>query len=114
MSLAKEIASRTVKERKVIEIEGWGENGDPLVLYSKPLTARDIIDLQNKYKNFLNEMTLEGVIDLIIRKLETEDGEKAFSVADKPIIRGFEPIKLSNIGASIIGEVTSVEEAEKN
>ena len=41
MSLAKEIASRTVKERKVIEIDGWGENGDPLVLYSKPLTARD-------------------------------------------------------------------------
>jgi len=114
MSLAKDIASRIVKERKVIEIEGWGENGDPLILYSQPLSARDIIQLQNKHKNFLNEMTLEGVIDLIVNKLETEDGQKAFKIDDKPIIRGFDPIKLSNIGASIIGEVTTIEEAEKN
>ena len=86
-----------------------------LSVWNKGIVGIDFTQILIGLGIFFIFLIFRGLISkLIIKKLETEDGEKAFTVADKPIIRGFEPIKLSNIGASIIGEVTSVEEAEKN
>jgi len=114
MSLGEQIAARRVKERRTIEVPEWGENNTPLILYASAITAGDINKLQRKHKNFLNDMTVDGMVDLIIMKAETKDGEKAFSVADKQILLGEKINVIAEVSAKMFGETVSIEEQEKN
>ena len=38
------------------------------------------ISCRGKHKNFLNDMTVDGMVDLIIMKAETKDGEKGIYI----------------------------------
>ena len=79
MSLGKKIAERREKQARVINVPEWGEDGAPLQIYVYPVTAGDLHKIQKKHRNFLNDMTIDDMVDLIILK------------AGMPIIIGFLP-----------------------
>lgn len=113
MSLAAQIAERRSKQRRVIEVPEWGDDA-PMLLYVGPITAGDIDKLQRKHKNFLNDMTIAGMVDLLIMKAETKDGERAFSLEDKPILMR-EPVAIiAEIVGRVFDDVVEAEDAEKN
>jgi hypothetical protein len=114
MSIAKQIAAkREAQERSFADVEEWGEEDKPLRLYFGPVTARDIEKVQRKHKDFLSNTTTSAMVEMIILKCETEDGERAFTLEDKAILMG-EPV---GVLARLFGQVfgaESVEEHEKN
>ncbi len=114
MSLAKRIAAkRAEKERGFLDVEDWGEGDQPLRLYFTTVSARDMEQIQRKHKDFINNPTMSAMIDLIIRKCESDAGEKAFTLEDKPILMG-EPINLiAKVFGAVLESVT-IEEHEKN
>ena len=114
MALGKKIADRRQKQARIIEVSEWGDDGAPLLIHVYPLTAGDMAKIQKKHKNFLNDMTIEGMIDLIILKAGDADGERLFTLADKTHLMD-EPLPLiSDIAAQMFGDIEAVEVAEKN
>jgi hypothetical protein len=113
MSIANQIASKRNKDRRVIEVPEWGDDA-PVLLYVGAITAGDMDRLQRKHKDFLNNMTIAGMIDLIIAKAETKDGDRVFTLEDKPVLMR-EPVNLiADIAGKMFGDIESVEEQEKN
>jgi len=113
MSLGNQIAANRNKERRVIEVPEWGDDA-PVLLYVGAITAGDMDKLQRKHKDFLNNMTIAGMIDLIIAKAEDADGNRVFTLEDKPVLMR-EPVNLiADIAGKMFGDVASVEEQEKN
>lgn len=108
-----QIRSKTVSQRNRIEVEEWGED-EPMVLYSTPLLAGEFNRLQKKHPDFLNNMTMEGLVDLIVMKAQDADGEKCFDLEDKPVLMRQPVSVVSNVAAALMGELNSVEDAEKN
>jgi hypothetical protein len=114
MSLGKRIAAkRAEKERKVIEVAEWGEGDDPLRLYSADVTARDLDKIQRKHPGFLNNVTMAGMVEVIIEKCELDNGEKAFTLEDKAILMG-EPISVITKVFSQVFTGANVEDHLKN
>ena len=114
MGLGERIAAKRQKRRNKVVVAEWGDEGKPLEIYASTLTCHDVDRLQKKHKDFLNNMTIEGMVDLIILKAETADGEKMFTLEDKPHLMR-EPILLvSRIAGEVFGSVLSIEEQEKN
>jgi hypothetical protein len=114
MSLAKRIAAkRAEQERKAIEVAEWGEGDDPLRLYSAAVTARDMDKVQRKHPNFLNNVTMGGMVDVIIEKCELHNGEKAFTLEDKAVLMG-EPIPTITKVFSEVFSGVDVEDHLKN
>ena len=59
-------------------------------------------------------MTVDGMVDLIIMKAETKDGEKAFTLEDKRFLMSEDVNIIANLSAKMFGDPVSVEEQEKN
>ena len=114
MSLGEQIASRRIKEKRTMEVPEWGEDNSPLSLYASAITAGDNNKLQRKHKNFLNDMTVDWMVDLIIMKAETKDGEKAFTLSDKPFLMSEQVSIIAELSAKMFGDIVSLEEQEKN
>lgn len=114
MSIAALIAEKRKENRRVISISEWGDDDAPMQLYSGPITAGDINKLQRKHKDFLNNQTIDAMVDLIILKAETKEGEKAFTLEDKPILMREPVTVISTLAADMFGDVESIEEQEKN
>jgi len=114
MSLAKRIAAKRAEEQRgFLDVEEWGEGDQQLRLYFTTVSARDMEQIQRKHKDFINNPTMSAMIDMIIRKCESDAGESVFTLEDKPILMG-EPINLiARVFGSILESVT-VEEHEKN
>tara|TARA_B100001939_G_C16924615_1_gene611010 strand:- start:1557 stop:1901 length:345 start_codon:yes stop_codon:yes gene_type:complete len=114
MSLGSKIAERQSKQRRTIEVSQWGDDGAPLLVYCKPITAGDINKLQRKHKDFLNNMQVEGMVDLIIMKAEDVDGNRLFTLEDKATLMS-EPVNLiAEISGKLFSDVETVEDQEKN
>ncbi len=102
--------------RRSCEIDIEGES---IVLYGNPLTGVDIDWLTSKHKNFMVNPTAGAIADIIIRKAETEGGDKAFDVGDKRILRNLPLGLLTRIRAELFEDDEDmsderVEDDEKN
>lgn len=84
--------------RRSVSVEEWGEDGKPAVLYALPLSVLDMSWVQRRHKDFLNSMQVEGMVDLIIRKVEDEGGDKCFTKEDKPTL-------MRRVSLSVIAEI---------
>ena len=115
MSAFGERISAKAKQSTVrVEVLEWGDENEPMVLFATPLNAGEFSRLQKKHPNFLNDMTVEGLIDMLIMKAMDSEDNKAFDVGDKPILMR-QPVGLiSNVAGQLMGDVTSVEEAKKD
>jgi len=54
------------------------------------------------------------MIDLIILKAESEDGEKAFSIEDRPVLMRENLNVISEVAGQMFGDIDSIEDLEKN
>lgn len=114
MSLGQKIAARRQKQARVIDVPEWGEDGAPLQIHVYPITAGDWNKIQKKHKNFLNDMQIDGMVDLIILKAGDADGNRLFTLADKTHLMD-EPLPLiSSIAAEMFADIEGIEVAEKN
>jgi hypothetical protein len=66
-------------EVKIIEVPEWGLEGDKAI-YVKPFTMNEKARL---FKG-ANDSDLNVLVDIIIAKAETKDGEKMFDISHKP------------------------------
>jgi hypothetical protein len=114
MSIAKRIAAkRADQEREVVEVPEWGEEENPLRLYFTQTTARDMEKIQRKHPNFLTNITMNAMVDVLIMKCEDEKGDPAFTLEDKPILMG-EPIGVISKAFATVFSGKTEEEHEKN
>ena len=115
MGLAKELRKRReVKVREVVVPE-WGDDSGAFKLYCRSITCYDLDQLQKKHPNFLNNMTISAMVDLICMKAEDEGGTKLFASAEDRIdLMGEETSVISEIANQMFAEIESAEEHEKN
>ena len=113
-SLAKRIAAKLSEREKLhVDVEEWGEPGQPVRLYFDKFNIRDMSKLQRKYKDFATNPTLDAMVDAIISKVEDEQGEKVFTIEDRPMLMGAEVSTIARIFGAIFSGPT-VEDMEKN
>ena len=106
-------ANRESRKREYVEVEEWGVDGSPLKIYYTTVTGSDIDKVQRQYKDFTTNPSIAGMVQMIIIKAQTEDGETMFTLDDKPTLMR-EPIGvLTNVFGCIFNPV-SIEEQEKN
>ena len=108
------ISANTNKTTKRVEVEEWGDDNEPMVLFATPLNCGEFNKLQRKHPDFLNNMTIEGLVDLILLKAMDENGDKAFDVGDKPILMRQPVNVVSNVARQLMGEMQGVEEVKKD
>lgn len=112
MSLGKKLAERRSANRKQIEVSEWAD--EIPCIYVRPLTAGDVDKIQRKHKDFINNPTVAAMVDLIILKAEDKEGEKLFSLEDKPFLMSESLTTISAVAQEMFNDVISAEEAEKN
>lgn len=112
MSIAKRIAERTSNKRH-IDVAEWGDEGKPEKVYYGPLLAGELNRIQRKHPKFLSDTSFDAMIDLIILKAENGQGEKLFTLEDKPVLMREEVSVISTVAAALMSG-DSVEEQEKN
>ena len=112
MSIAKRIAERTSSKRH-IDVAEWGDEGKPEKVYYGPLLAGELNRIQRKHPKFLSDTSFDAMIDLIILKAENGQGEKLFTLEDKPVLMREEVSVISTVAAALMSG-DSVEEQEKN
>ena len=114
MSIADRIkAKRAEQDRGFVDVAEWGEGGEPLRLFFMPICARDIENVQRKYKNFLSEPSMSAMVELIIRKAEDADGKSVFTLEDKTVLMG-ESVGTIAATFGAIFDATSAEDHVKN
>ena len=87
MSLIETIRKRQHDSRRQIEVPEWGEeDGTPLIIYFGKFLAYDLSRLQRKYKDILNNVPIDAMVDVIIMKAQNRDGDAIFTLEDKPTL----------------------------
>ena len=82
MSLIERI-KETAGNRRNVRVPEWDDGDEPCIIYATALSVKDMAWVQRRHKHFLDEMKVEGMVDLIIRKCQDKDGEKLFTLEDK-------------------------------
>lgn len=114
MSLAKRLAARQDADRRSIDVPEWGEDdSSPLKVFYGPFLAMEMDKVQRKHPNFLQNISLAGMVEIIVMKAEDKDGNKLFGLDDKPVLMR-EPMSLITRIAGAMMATDTVEEQEKN
>ena len=96
------------QEIKIIEVEEWGLTGEDAI-YVKPFT------LLEKSELFKNDNDLTVLIDIIVKKSETKDGEKMFDLESKIKMKKFvDPDIIGRVASQIMGTQSPTAELKKN
>ena len=115
MGLAKELRNRRKLSAREVLVPEWGDESGAFKLYCRSITCYDLDQLQKKHPNFLNNMTISAMVDLICMKAEDEGGTKLFGSAEDRIdLMGEETSVISEIANQMFAEIESAEEHEKN
>ena len=113
MGLGERIAAKRQAARRIIEVAEWGDDS-ALQMWVSPLTCADVDKLQRKHKDFLQNMSIAAMVDLIIQKAEDKEGEKLFTVEDKPFLMREQITVVSRVAAEMFATIITTEEHEKN
>lgn len=113
MGLGAKIAARRQHKRICVIVPEWGDDA-PLELFAGALTCYDLDRIQKKHKDFLSSQSIEGMVDLIILKAEDKDGERLFSLEDKPHLMREPLAVVARVSAEMMGSIASIEDQEKN
>ena len=96
------------QEIKIIEVEEWGLIGEDAI-YVKPFT------LLEKSELFKDNNDLTVLIDIIIKKSETKDGEKMFDLESKIKMKKFvDPDIIGRVASQIMGTQSPTADLKKN
>lgn len=111
-ALVKEEAQTTASTRS----EWKGKLGETdVTLYSKPLCPADFDYVGKRgYRDFLTAPSLGGMVELIVRKAETQDGQKCFSPnRDVPVMKRWGQDKVGEIFGELFGDQLDAETEEQ-
>jgi len=115
MGLAKELRARRKGSRRKISVAEWGDDEGPFVLYCRPLTCFDLNELQKRHPQVMQNPSVGAMVDLIVMKAESKDGEKLFTSAEDRIdLMGEETTIVSDIANEMFGMIDPFEDVEKN
>lgn len=70
---------------KTINVPEWGDEDGPLVIYVEPFTLKDKAKLQSVTKASGSE--IDALVELIVLKCLDKNGDKLFTIDDKPQLR---------------------------
>jgi hypothetical protein len=94
---------------KKIEVPEWGDEGQPLIIYAKPLTLAEMSRLQK----YAKDNDVELMAHCIIQKALDENMEKIFDLGDKhDLMHHVDKDVLARVAGDIMTSIT-VEEQEK-
>ena len=95
---------------KVIEVPEWGDEENPLKIYSKPLTLAETSKLYKMSKE--DDLTMMAYV--LIYKALDENGDKLFDLSDKnSLLNKVDREVLVNVAQQIMGQ-EPIEEVKKN
>tara|TARA_R100001460_G_scaffold53572_1_gene92664 strand:+ start:120 stop:467 length:348 start_codon:yes stop_codon:yes gene_type:complete len=115
MGLAKELRARRKQSRRKISVSEWADDDGPFSLYCRPLTCYDLNELQKRHPQVMQNPSIAAMVDLIVMKAESKDGDKLFSSAeDKIDLMGEETTVVSHIANEMFGTIEAFEDVEKN
>ena len=115
MSLAKELRKRRTQSRRKIEVAEWADDDGAFVLYCRPITCYDLNELQRKHPAVLQNPSIASMVDLIVMKAESQDGERLFTAADDKVeLMAEETTVISDIANQMFGTIESAEDLAKN
>lgn len=83
-------------------------------LFASPITASDLQHVLKKHPNLLNGTDLGGMVEVIIRKVEDEQGEKVFTLEHKAKLMRLPVAELTELFNGAFSGFESPEDAEKN
>lgn len=96
---------------KVVEVPEWGDENGPLMIYVEPFTLKDKAKLQSVSRTSGNET--DALVELIVLKCLDKNGDKLFTIEDKPALRsGVDASVLERISAEIMR--VDIEATRKN
>ena len=91
------------------EVAEWGEEGKPLVIYSKPFT---LAEKRNLFKGAKND-DLSVLVDAIVLKAKDAEGNKIFKLDDKKVLlNNADPDVIARVATDMLNSL-SYEDAEK-
>jgi len=97
------------QEIKIIEVEEWGLTGEDAI-YVKPFT---LLEKSEIFKGS-NDNDLTVLIDVIVKKAETKDGEKMFDLESKVKMKKFvDPDIIGRVASQILGTQSSLDDLKK-
>lgn len=115
MGLAKELRARRKQSRRKIEVVEWADESGPFALFCRPLTCYDLNELQKRHPQVMQNPSIAAMVDLIVMKAESKDGEKLFTSAeDRLDLMGEETTVVSGIANEMFGTIEAFEDVEKN
>ena len=114
MGLAKELRGRRSVSARTISVVEWGEGGEPFEFFCYPITCYDLSALQKKHPDFMQNTTIDAMVDLIVMKAADEGGNKLFKAADRIDLMGEETHIISDIANQMFAQIESAEVIEKN
>jgi|TARA_R100000406_G_C3009264_1_gene97007 hypothetical protein len=95
---------------KVTEVPEWGEDSQPLKIYSKPLTLNETSKLYKMSKE--DDLTMMAYV--LIYKALDENGDKLFDLQDKnALLNQVDREVLMRVAQNIMG-TEPIEEVKKN
>jgi len=95
---------------KVIEVPEWGDEDNPLKIFSKPLTLAETSKLYKMSKD--DDLTMMAYV--LIYKALDENGNKLFDLSDKnSLLNKVDREVLVNIAQQIMGQ-EPIEDVKKN
>jgi hypothetical protein len=95
---------------KVIEVPEWGDEENPLKIYSKPLTLAET----SKLYKMSQEDDLTMMAYVLIYKALDENGDKLFDLSDKnALLNKVDREVLVNVAQQIMGQ-EPIEDVKKN
>jgi hypothetical protein len=97
------------QEIKIIEVDEWGLTGEDAI-YVKPFT---LLEKSEIFKGSTdNDLTV--LIDVIVKKAETKDGEKMFDLESKVKMKKFvDPDIIGRVASQILGTQSDLNELKK-
>ena len=98
------------QEIKIIEVEEWGLTGEDAI-YVKPFTLLEKAEILKGSND--NDLTV--LIDVIVKKAQTKDGELMFDLESKIRMKKFvDPDIIGRVASQILGTVSDTKEVKKN
>lgn len=95
---------------KVIEVPEWGDEDNPLKIFSKPLTLAETSKLYKMSKD--DDLTMMAYV--LIYKALDENGDKLFDLSDKnSLLNKVDREVLVNVAQQIMGQ-EPIEDVKKN
>jgi hypothetical protein len=98
MSINEKLKDRIKQEPKAFYVEEWDET-----IYCTPISCGEMGKLQKRHPDFISNMTGEAMVDLLMAKCLNDQGEKLFTLDEKPLLLRESMAVISTVVGAVLG-----------